>query len=97
MTARMLAACMPDLAAERAHLAALFSDVGVRSSSGDERAGCSVLQWARSGLAHLTGTADGAPLAPAAPVLARVSVIAAAIAGLTAGCAGWHTQLAGGT
>jgi hypothetical protein len=46
-------------------------------------AGCAVLAWARSGLMHLTGQADGPPLVPRAPVLARGAVITAAIAELT--------------
>jgi hypothetical protein len=46
-------------------------------------AGCAVLAWARSGLMCLTGQAGGPPLAPRAPVLARASAIAGAIAELT--------------
>ncbi|MGO8959504.1 MAG: CoA transferase [Streptosporangiaceae bacterium] len=82
-------ACLPDLAAEQAHLAALLSGLGDagRAITTAGPAGCAVLEWARSGLAHLTGPAAGPPLAPAAPVLARASIIADAIAGLTAGSA----------
>jgi hypothetical protein len=100
---RLMAACLADPGAERAHLAALMSasngrageqpaDVPTGMPSDAPRdaratpagvppaAECAVLAWARSGLMALTGQASGAPLAPAAPVLTRAGVVAAAIA-----------------
>ena len=49
----------------------------------DSGAGCGVVAWARSGLMDLTGCPCGPPLAPSSPVLARVGLIADAIASLT--------------
>ncbi len=85
--ALLATACLPDHAAEQAHLATLLSGLGGPglAITTATPAGCAVLDWARSGLAHLTGPPAGAPLAPAAPVLTRASIIADAIAGLTAG------------
>ena len=79
MTAHVLtAACQPDLAAEREHLAALLpSDASPAGPAGDGE--CAVLAWARSGLMSLTGTVPGPPLAPAAPVLPRAALLAGAI------------------
>jgi hypothetical protein len=79
VTAHVLtAACQPDLAAEREHLAALLpSDASPAGPAGDGE--CAVLAWARSGLMSLTGPAPGPPLAPAAPVLPRAALLAGAI------------------
>jgi crotonobetainyl-CoA:carnitine CoA-transferase CaiB-like acyl-CoA transferase len=49
--------------------------------AGAAAAGCSVLTWARSGLMELTGCPAGPPLAPAAPVLARVTAALSAVRG----------------
>jgi hypothetical protein len=100
----LASACLPDLEAERAHLAGLLSDLrtepGVPARSPRRRetagaadpatdggaapTGCTVLNWARSGLMHLTGPPGGAPLGPPGPVLTRAELVAEAIAGLTA-------------
>lgn len=91
---RLMAACLPAAAAERAHLVNLLP-MGVASDHGPEAdgpreagrateaSGCAVLAWARSGLMELTGHADGPPLAPAAPVLARAAALVSALAGLS--------------
>lgn len=98
--AEQASACLPDLEAERAHLAGLLSGspeqfpdcpeqagaIGSGQGMSSEVASCAVLDWARSGLMHLTGPPGGVPLAPHAPVMARVALVAEAIARLTAGC-----------
>ncbi|HTZ91320.1 MAG TPA: CoA transferase [Streptosporangiaceae bacterium] len=83
--AQLMAACLADAGAERDHLAAILPGGGadwIPPRCGN--LGCDVLAWARSGLMHLTGLPDEAPLAPAAPVLSRVSVLASAITAMTA-------------
>jgi crotonobetainyl-CoA:carnitine CoA-transferase CaiB-like acyl-CoA transferase len=91
----LVAACIPDPQAERAHVSRLLpggtapaaeqaADLPAARGPDDRLADCSVLAWARSGLMYLTGPTDGPPLAPAAPILARASAIAAAIADITA-------------
>jgi hypothetical protein len=96
---RVMAACLPDWAAERAHLAALLqagtsaADVasaqpptagtGGAGAGTGTPDGCSVLAWARSGLMGLTGPGAGPPLVPAAPVVARADAVVSAIADLT--------------
>ena len=81
--------CQPDLSAEWRHLAdwlpggALAPDaVPTPRQAGSQAGNCQVLDWARSGLMHLTGAA--VPVAPAAPVLARAALLTAAIAELSA-------------
>jgi crotonobetainyl-CoA:carnitine CoA-transferase CaiB-like acyl-CoA transferase len=83
---RLLAACLPDPRAERAHLAGLLPagtvpiDAPVRALDAAE---CAVLAWARSGLMELTGFPSGPALSPAAPVVTRAHAVASAIADLT--------------
>ena len=82
MTAHVLmAACQQDPAAEREHLASLLpaGTVGGAIARAAAGADCAVLAWAHAGLMDLTGPSAGPPLAPAAPVLTRTAVIAAAI------------------
>lgn len=96
--AELASACLPDLGAERAHLAWLLAGareqvpdcpeqagaIGCGQVASPQLASCAVLDWARSGLMHLTGPPGGAPLAPDAPVMTRVTLVAEAIARLTA-------------
>jgi len=115
-SATVTAACLPDLQAERARLAAMLEGAGIPADGsaartvelsadhgpdhsgadhggecdadgggdrGAEGAGCGVVAWARSGLMNLTGCPCGPPLAPSSPVLARVGLVADAIASLT--------------
>jgi CoA-transferase family III len=89
---RLMAACLPDAATERARLADLLpagpaSAHGppVQEASGGAAASdCAVLAWARSGLMKLTGYAAGAPLAPIAPVLTRAAAVTSALANFSA-------------
>lgn len=83
------AACLIDQTTEWDHLREVLSPLAADAMSfphhqADGTHECSVLGWARSGLAHLTGWPDGPPLAPPGPVLARAAILADAIAGLTA-------------
>jgi crotonobetainyl-CoA:carnitine CoA-transferase CaiB-like acyl-CoA transferase len=91
----LFAACVPDPQAERAHVARLLpggtepaaeqaAERPVARAPEGRRHRCAVLAWAGSGLMYLTGPKDGPPLAPAAPILARASAVAATIADLTA-------------
>jgi hypothetical protein len=93
---RLMAACLADRGAERAHLASLLpagtistdvstADVppaGVGPDGAAAVPDCAILAWARSGLMELTGCSSGAPLVPAAPILARADAVASAIADL---------------
>jgi CoA-transferase family III len=96
--AELVSACLPDLASEQAHLAWLLGGAREQVPGCPEQAGamgcgqaasphvatCAVLDFARSGLMHLTGPPGGVPLAPDAPVMARVALVAEAIGALTA-------------
>jgi CoA-transferase family III len=96
--AELVSACLPDLASEQAHLAWLLGGAREQVPGCPEQAGamgggqaasphvatCAVLDFARSGLMHLTGPPGGVPLAPGAPVMARVALVAEAIGALTA-------------
>jgi CoA-transferase family III len=94
-SATVTAACQPDLHTERARLAAMLGGAGVSAEvssvsaaevGSDGAADCAVVAWARSGLMSLTGCLGGPPLAPSAPVLTRVSLLADAIATVTGRC-----------
>ncbi len=95
-SATVTSACLPDPQAERKQLAAMLAGAGLSAAAGalraaevgvdgaaDGAAECAVIAWARSGLMNLTGSLGGAPLAPYAPVLTRVGLLADAIASLT--------------
>ena len=97
-SATVTSACLPDLQAERDQLAAMLAGAGLSAAAGalraaevgadgaaDGAADCAVIAWARSGLMNLTGSLGAPPLAPYAPVLTRVGLLADAIASLTAG------------
>lgn len=60
---------------------------------GAAASGCAVLAWARSGLMELTGCAAGPPLAPIAPVLARVAAVVSALADTSGRGSGMPTEL----
>jgi crotonobetainyl-CoA:carnitine CoA-transferase CaiB-like acyl-CoA transferase len=104
---QLTSSCLPDARAERAHLAGLLPagvlaaeppgpPIAARDAivSGDtaDVGACAVLWWARSGLMQLTGQADGPPLAPSAPVMARAAAVTAGIAELAGRC-GRHVVL----
>jgi hypothetical protein len=92
---RLMAACLPGAAAERAQLASMVpaghasahgpkakvlpQEASGVNADGGAAAGCAVLAWARSGLMELTGCAAGPPLAPVAPVLARAAAVLSAL------------------
>ena len=92
---RLMAACLPGAAAERAQLASVLpaghacahgpkadvlpQEAGGVKAGGGGASGCAVLAWARSGLMELTGCAAGPPLAPVAPILARAAAVLSAL------------------
>jgi len=91
-SATIAAACSPNVQAERDQLAAMLAGAGLSvpacavsaaDDCADDRAECAVVAWAQSGLMSLTGTLDGPPLAPSAPVLTKAGLLADAIATLT--------------
>lgn len=93
-SATVTAACLPDPETERDQLAASLAGAGLPGAACAVRAAedggvgsgmCDVVAWARSGLMNLTGSLAGPPLAPSAPVLTRVGLLADAIASLTSG------------
>jgi len=77
----ILAACVPDLAAERARIMALLP--GTPAPWPLPVPGCDVLAWATTGLMHLTGRPGAAPRAPGAAVLGRAGVLASAVRALS--------------